>query len=284
MILVTGATGTVGSELVKRLGEGTWPFRALVRSAGKASGIRQAGGEVAEGELGRPETLDAALEGVDTVFLLSSEDRRQAELQGSLVEAARRAGVRNFVKLSVMGADAGSPIAFMRWHRETEEQIERSGMAFTHLRPGSFMQNFLAEAGTIKSQGMIRDATGEGKTAFIDVRDIAACAVVALTGDRFQGMAVELTGPEELSGPQVAQKLSAATGKVVRYVNISIAEKKRAMLASGMPDFLVEDLVRLTELVARGGGERVCDGVERMLGREPQSFDLFARDHAAAFR
>ncbi len=284
MILVTGATGTIGRELVKQLGEGREPFRALVRSAAKASGIRQAGGDVAEGDLGRPETLEVALKGVDRVFLLSSEDHRQAELQGNLVEAARRAGVRTFVKLSVMGAGADSPAAFIRWHRQTEEQIERSGMAYTHLRPGAFMQNLLGEAGTIRSQGTLCDATGDGTTAFIDVRDIAACAAVALSRDGFEGMAMELTGPEVLSHAQVAQKLSAATGKVIRYLNISIAEKKRAMLASGMPDFLVEDLARLTELVATGGGEQVTEGVERMLGRKPRSFDQFAQDFASAFR
>ncbi|MGI8988490.1 MAG: NAD(P)H-binding protein [Bryobacteraceae bacterium] len=153
MILITGATGTSGSEIAKQLSATGTRFRALVwdrRKTGPLSGLNV---EPVEGDLGKPETLAKALEGIDRALLLSSPDERQVEFQGNFIDAAKRAGVRHVVKFSAIGAAPDSISKFLRWHAQTERQLEQSGMGHTHLRPSSFMQNFLQSAATIQIPG-----------------------------------------------------------------------------------------------------------------------------------
>ncbi|MFQ5600100.1 MAG: NAD(P)H-binding protein, partial [Candidatus Krumholzibacteriia bacterium] len=135
MILVTGATGTTGSEVVRQLAASRVPVRAFVRNPDKAAPLRALGVEIVVGDLDRPETLGPALEDVERLFLLSPADPSQVEQQGRAVEMAQRAGVQHIVKMSVLGADPDSPIALGRWHAQTEQHIEKSGLHFTHLRP-----------------------------------------------------------------------------------------------------------------------------------------------------
>ncbi|MBI4397005.1 MAG: SDR family oxidoreductase, partial [Elusimicrobia bacterium] len=233
MILVTGATGTVGSEVVRRLSALGVPFRAMTRHPEKAARLRQiAGGtrlEVVKGDMARPETLDGAVAGVDAVFLLSEAHPRQVEMQGHIVNAAKRAGVRRMVKLSVLGADETSPLAVGRWHRTTEKQIESSGFSFTHLRPHYFMQNLLAYAPAIAKRGVFHAPLGDGKISLVDVRDIAAVAARVLTEKGHEGKAYDVTGPEAISFHEAAAKLSKALGREVAYRDVPADNAERGM-------------------------------------------------------
>ncbi len=284
MILITGATGIVGSEVVKQLAATGAPLRALVRNPEKAAAIRRLGVELVHGDFDKPETLDAALAEAEKVFLLSSPHPRQVELHGNLIEAARRSGVRHIVKLSAIGAAAESPARFLRWHWQTEKQLGQSGIAYTHLRLHYFMQNTLGFAATVASQGAIYVPMKDARIGMVDVRDVAAVAVATLTEDGHAGKTYDVTGPEALSFAQVAEKLSAALGKKVAHVEVTPAVAKQGMMAAGLPEMLADGVL---ELYAdwNGGGAAHVTGVVAAVGKvQPHTFGQFVREFAPAFQ
>jgi len=285
MILVTGGTGTTGKEIIGELHKlGAAGVRALVRDPGRASFIREAGFETVGGDFDRPETLDAALEGVERALLLTPPSPKTFEFQRDFVEAAKRAGVRHVVKFSAFGADASAPEGFGKWHGQAEDYLKASGLAWTMLRPNFFMQNLLGQARQIAAEGRIYQPVGEARASFIDVRDIAAVAARALVEDGHEGEAYVLTGPEALSYAEVAAKLSEAAGREVTYVPISPEQFRQGALAAGLPEWLVGALERLNEIFAAGHAAEVTDRVRAVGKKEPITFDQFARDHAQAFR
>jgi uncharacterized protein YbjT (DUF2867 family) len=285
MILITGATGTTGREVVSELRRlGATGVRALVRDPARASFVRDAGFETVEGDFEKPETLDAALEGVERALLLTPPSPQTYEHHAAFVGAAKRAGLRRVVKLSALGADASAPEGFGRWHGQSEELLKSSGIGWTILRPNFFMQNLLGQARQIASQGVIYQPAGDARASFIDARDIASVAARALTDEGHEGETYELTGPEALSYSDVAAKLSDATGKRVSYVPVTPEQFREGALAQGLPEWLVGALERLNEILASGHAEAVTDAVKRVGGKEPKTFEEFARDHAAAFR
>lgn len=284
MILVTGASGTVGGEVVRQIAAEGAPVRALVRSQEKAAMLEGPGIETAIADLADPGSLDAVLTGVDHAFLASSIPPNQVELQGNFVEACARAGVEHLVKLSVFKAGPGSPVTFIRWHAETERQMEESGLGWTHLRPNSFFQNVHFATESIRDQGAFFLPLGEGRVSSVDVRDIAAVAVKTLTEPGHMGTALEITGPEALSQAEVAQKLGAARGAPVQYVDVSPDAALGAMAQAGMPDFLAQDLVRLYADQAEGHWAEVTSAVQDVSGRTPRSFDEFVAEVADQLR
>lgn len=284
-ILVTGATGTVGSALLEHLSGSGVRVRALVRDPGKSETVEKLGHEAVVGDMDKPYTLSPALEGVEKVFLLSAPEPRQAELQSNLVRAASAAGVRHVVKLSVIGIGTGlesTPLG--RLHRETEEEIERSGMHWTHLRPNGFMQNTLMFAPTVRAQGAFYAPFGDARVSYVDARDVAAVAAAALTGEGHEGMAYDITGPESLSYPDVARGLYEALGREVSYVEVPVEAARAAMTGAGMSEWLADALVELFGFYRSGGAERVTDSVRETTGRAPIPFAQFARDYAEAFQ
>ena len=285
MILITGATGTTGREVVEELRRlGAKDVRALVRDPARADFIREAGFETVVGDFDRPETLDAALEGVERALLLTPPSMQTFEQQRVFIEAAARAGVRHVVKFSAFGADAGAPEGFGKWHGQAEDLLKASGLAWTMLRPNFFMQNLLGQAKQIASDGIIAQAVGDGRASFIDTRDIAAVAARTLTEEGHAGQTYVLTGPEALSYTEVAAKLSEATGREIKYVPVSPAQFRETALAAGLPEWLVSGLERLNELFVSGEAAEVTDAVRRVGRKEPTTFDQFARDHAEAFK
>lgn len=284
MVLVTGGTGTVGREVVKRLAAANVPARVLVRTPEKAIVLKGIKAEFMVGDMERPATLGAALKGVESLFLLTGADPRQAEFQGNMVKAAKTAGVRHVVKLSALGAAAGSPVALARWHRQTEEEIEASGMEWTHLRPHFFMQNTLDFAPMIKTKGAFYAPLGDGKIPMVDARDIAGVAVRALTGAGHHGKIYDVTGPEAVSFHDVAAALTAATGKPVQYVAVTPADARRAMIGLGLHAWLVDDLLKMYEFFAAGGAATVSPVVKALTGKDGTSYGEFSRDFAGSFK
>jgi uncharacterized protein YbjT (DUF2867 family) len=283
VILVTGATGKVGQEVVRQLVAANVPLRALVRDPLRASHIRLPGVEIAVGDLTRPETLDAALAGVDRVFLLSPPDPDQVNLQSNVVDAARRMGARHVVKVSVAGGpDSGTQIG--RWHWTTETQLKDSGLAFTLLRPVWYMQQMLLFAPTIAATGSFQLPMGTGAVGLVDTRDVAAVAVSALTGEGHERKIYDLTGPEALSFDEMADELSDATGKKVEYVHVPPEYARKQLLQMGLPRWLVEDMIVLCASFREGYGAAVSTAVRDVTGRPPRTFGEFARDYASVFR
>ncbi len=284
IILITGATGQVGSHVVRQLSTEGKQFRALVRSQEKAAAMDAPSVEAVIGDFSQSETLDAALTGIEKLFLLSVGSPDQVELQGNVIEAAQRAGVRHIVKLSILGTSPDAPTGLGRWHAQTEEQIRESGIAYTFLRPGSFMQNLMMSADTIKTQGAIYAPMRDGKFSPVDARDIAAVAVATLTEDGHKGKTYDITGPEAVSYADVAKKISAAIGKTVTYVDVPPEAARQGMLDAGLPEWVVDDLSILNEIYASGQAAEVSPVVAEVAKKEPITFDQFARDYAEAFK
>jgi uncharacterized protein YbjT (DUF2867 family) len=280
MILVTGAGGTVGSEVVNQLQANGAAFRAAYHSQSKADAARAKGIDAVLIDYNQPQTLEAAFQGIEKLFLLSSSNAQQ-EIQA--VDAAKRAGVKHIVKLSVIGAQEEA-FSFAQWHRSAEKAIEASGLAWTFLRPNGFMDNTHNYMGSsIKEQNAFYGSTGDAKIAHIDVRDIAAVAVKALTEAGHEGQSYTLTGPEALTYGDIAAKLSTATGRTINYVNLGDDDIKQGMLATGAPEFYADAYVDLLRWYRTGDGGRVSGEVKRITGREPIAFDQYAKEHISAF-
>jgi uncharacterized protein YbjT (DUF2867 family) len=272
MILVTGATGKVGSELIKQLETGKEPFRAGVRRGG-------IGMASVAFDFDKPETFGPALTGIERLFLLTSGG---TEREGPAVAAAKKAGVRHIVKLSVFGAE-GEGFAFGRKHRAIEKKIEASGIPYTFLRPSGFMQNFLAQAASIKSQGAFYLPAGDSRSSLVDVRDVGAVAARVLTSGGHEGKAYALSGPESLSNAEVAEKLTRALGRKVTYVQPPEAEFRKSLIGMGMSAAYADDYIDLLNYYIAGKGAPVTPDVEKVLGKKPGTFEEFARDFAPAF-
>jgi uncharacterized protein YbjT (DUF2867 family) len=222
------------------------------------------------------------LKGVDRVFLVGPPAPNLTELERKAVDEIKQSGVRQVVKLSAMG---GREATFPRQHAESEDYIKSSGVAYTFLRPNGFMENFVIyNAPTINTQNAFYGVQGDGKISHIDIRDIAAVAVKALTEDGHEGKAYTLTGPEALSNARVAEILSEDTGREIRYVDLPPEQFKQALLAAGVPEWSANALIDLQQLYRRGGASAVTRDVEQLLGRKPITLEQFSRDYAEAFR
>jgi len=259
--------------------------RALVRSTARAAGISSLPKvEIVEGDMARPETLTGALRGVDRAMLISSSDPAMLEVQSNFIEAARKAGVTHVVKLSGIIAELDSPFRFARMHAEIERRLEASGMAFTHLRAGEFMHAYFRQVPSIVAKGALFLPMEDAKIASIDVGDIAEVAATVLTGPGHEGKIYPLTGPEALSMAEVAEKLSAATGKRIQYINVAPDEAKRAQLAAGMPPFTADALAELFAERRKGKEAQVSPIIQTIFGLRATRFDEFAKRNAAIFR
>lgn len=281
-ILVTGATGNVGSQVVQQLvASGIMP-RVAVRSMNKAESLKKAGAEPVEMDLERPETVQSALTGVDKVFLVSPFVPNMVELTAILIEAAKRANVQQIVKLSAL---AQPGIALSKWHSEMENAITSSNIPFTFLRPNGFMQNFVnAMAETIKSDNAFYLNAGDGKVSFVDTRDIASVAVAALITSGHEGQSYTITGAEALSHAESASILSQVLGRTINYIDVPEDVVRQGMQGAGMPEPTVNALLELYASYKAGQSATVSPVVEQVTGKQPISFEQFAKDYAEVWQ
>jgi uncharacterized protein YbjT (DUF2867 family) len=277
MILVVGATGTVGSEVIRQLVAGGERARGLVRDREKAGERLGVDTELVVGDLDRPETLTDALVGVDRMFLLTRQTSRQLEQERAAIQAAARAGVGHVVKLSVFRADEESPLQIARQHRQAEQALQDSGLAYTILRPPFYMQNLI---GMVRNGGLY-SAAQDGRVAMIDVRDIAAVAVTALTGTGYEGQIYTPTGPEAVTFDEVATIVSARTGEQVRHVRVPPDAVRDTLQARGVQAWFAADMAKLHTMLVSGYEDVVTDDVRAVTGHPPRTVAHFAADFAA---
>jgi uncharacterized protein YbjT (DUF2867 family) len=282
-ILVTGATGTIGSEVVKALAAKPGvTVRVAVRSAAKAEKLLGANVVPVDFDYEKPDTIAAAVKGADRVFLLTPFAQNQVELGKLLIDAAKAAGVKHIVKLSAVGADIEPGIQLGRWHRAIEKLIEASGIPYTFLRPANFMDNFIHYYPPA-ADGNIYLPLGAGACSYIDSRDIAAVAAAVLTGDGHDGKAYVLTGPAALTTAEAASAIGAASGRDIHFVDVPEAAASKAMLDLQMPGWMVEAMMELHGIVKAGYASATTTLVQELTGHAPRTFADFARDRAAAW-
>ena len=288
-ILVTGATGTVGSEVLKQLSNdaSSYNIKAGVHSIENANKVQQYDRvKVVQLDYDNMEGVESAFKDVDKLFLLTHPSSKTVEHESNLVTEAKKSGIKLIVKQSIMRADLGADVEAMRLHRQAEKLIIESAIPYTFLRPNEFMQGFINFQGTtIKSNNAFYVPAEDAKVSFVDARDIAAIAVKALVeGDKHYNKTYVVTGPEALSYHQAADKLSNATGRKIDYVNISEEETRDALKETGMDDWLINTILGLYTLYRNDHASEVSSAVEEVTGRKATTFVEFATDHADAFR
>lgn len=283
MILVLGGTGRLGRETVKLLAaSGRQKVRVLVRDRAKAAAFSGAGVEIVTGEMTDAASLAQALHDVERVFTIPANVRDQAEMESRIYRAAQRVGVSHIVKLSTVKADPKSPCYFFQQHALAEQSLKDSGVAFTILRCNSFMQNLLWFAAEIRTKGRFCLPMGAAKTAPVDIRDVAAVASTILDADAPQTNTYNLSGLEKLSFPEIAQTLSAATGKQIEYRDVMPSEFLQILLHAEIPDWYAE-AVTASWSVARAGEPIITNVIAEVTKKPPLTFAQFARDYAYSF-
>lgn len=278
-ILVTGATGNIGTPLVQRLRSAGADF-AVMRSQGIATGegVRVASYEDVN-------ALTRAFDGMDTVFLLLPLVENKLQLARNAAEAARRAGVRHIVRSSGAGADPDSPVALARLQGQVDAVLAETGIATTFLRPASFMQNYATFMAAQVKAGMVYAAHGDAAQSLVDTRDIAAAAAAVLLNPApHAGKAYTLTGGESLTTQAFLDQVGAALGRPVAYQPVSFDEAASAMAGMGMPPWLVTLLDSLNRVIAAGYTAGISPDVAALTGRTPITAARFAADHVAAWR
>jgi uncharacterized protein YbjT (DUF2867 family) len=293
MIVITGATGNIGGALMKMLVEANREVRALTRDVAKAkallgSGVSYPGDpqssvSLVEGDLSRPETLPRALEGAERAFFVAHAGPDLGQMGGHFAEAAQAAGVRHVVIVSSSTVAMVPPTTIGRWHLALEERVKATTVAWTMLRPGNFASNTLRWAHTIRAQGAVFAPNGDGKTAPIDPRDIAAVAFHALTGQGHEGKTYALTGSELVSTREQVEAIAKARGLPIRFVEVPEERARAGMLGAGMPELMADAVLELVRAAGRGDEATKTTTVRDVTGREARTFDDWVRDHVVAF-
>ncbi len=274
MILVTGATGTIGSGLLRELVNHGAPVRAAVH----VQPLDLDGVETCTIDYDRPETLPPALNGIDTLFLLS----REVAHEKAMVDAASEAGVSRVVYISSFSADTDTFIVG-QLHRDIELRIQNSGMTWTFLRPNYLMQNFITLMGDdIRNEDAFYDSIGDARVSRIDARDVSQVAARVLTGSGYGNQAYDLSGPEAITHHHAAEAFSEALGRRIRYVELDDDSFRRRLISQGVPEYFAGFLEDVNRRNRNGEtlDDTVTDNVRQILGRQPTPFSRFCREYA----
>ena len=281
-ILITGATGMIGSLLVDSLVARGTRFAAMVRATDKAAELAtKPGVTLVTGDFDDGASLARALTGVERAFLVTNSSEKTEAQQRRFVDAAATAGVRRIVKLSQLAARADSPVRFLRYHAAVEESIRRSGIAWTFVRPNLILQAYLAFARQIAG-GVLRAPIGDARVSVVDARDIASVAAAALLDRQLEGRTLTVTGPTAVTHPELADAFGRAIGRPVRFETVSPDAFGAALEGVGMPTWQAEGLVEDYAHYDRGEAAAVSPDVRDVTGAAPRGVDDFARDHASA--
>jgi len=279
-ILVTGATGKIGSYLVPALLSEDADVRVLVRNKDEVKDVAAKGVEAVIGDLDKQETLPAAVSGVDKIYLLTWNGPTSIKQAENLIGAAVKSGNPHIVRSSGHGSEKSRIIRDLL---ASEEIIKSSGLTYTFLRPTFFMQNIFMAAQTISAQGTIYMPFKDGKVATIDVRDIADAAAKVLTTQGHEGKTYILTGPRPVSFYDIASAFSKILGKEVKYVDVPLEAGKQAMLGFGIPEWIVDGYMELIAEFANNWANKTYPDFEILTGRKARSIEQFAKDFESAF-
>jgi uncharacterized protein YbjT (DUF2867 family) len=278
--LITGATGSIGALVVKRLLEqGTRP-RVFVRDVDKARRLYDARVDFATGDLSDEASLAAALDEVEAMFLVNAGPNL-ARRDGLAAQTALSAGVQRIVKLSTIDVEQG--VGTGVWHAQGEAAIRATGIGFTFVRPSGFMTNALFWAPTIRTGGVVRSATGQGKIAFIHPDDIADVVVAALITPAYKQESLSISGPEALSYAEMTAIIGQVIGRPLRFEPIADEAARRQLIAGGDQPESVDYHLSIFRAVREGRMGIVTDTIQRVLGRPPSTFKHWVEENAELF-
>ena len=278
-VLVTGATGNIGSQLVQRLtAHDELAVRVLVRDEKKAAPLKEAGAELVAGTFEDAGAVRAAVNGVDTVVLITSPNANASDQASAVLAAAKEAGVRKIVRISALKADVNGPTDNTRQHGRTENEIKASGLTYTILRPHAFMQNLFMAAESIANDGKMHFGVGNGKLGMIDVRDVVDCTEKVVLSDEFDNQIFELTGPQSISYHEVAKTLSEILGRTIEYEPVPPEAVEQSMREMGIDDWFSQVMRDYSRAFSEDWGDYTTDVVEHMTGGTSRSFAVFARE------
>lgn len=272
-ILVTGATGNVGSLTVPHLLKENANVRALVRDPEKAKPLKEQGVEIAQGEFDTPTGLKEAFEGVDAAFLITSPNPNSAKQMHHLIEAAKQAKTPHVVRLSVIKAAPDAPTENARLHHTSDEELQESGIPYTILRPNFFSQNLFMSVETINKEGKMYWGMGDGKIGMIDVRDIAESAAKVLTGDGHEGTIYTMTGPKSISFHEIADIMSNKLGQNVEYVPVTPEDVRKSLEQMGLGEWFAQVMADYSVAYDKGWGDFTTDDVQNLTGHPARSFE-----------
>ncbi|MCD9873291.1 NAD(P)H-binding protein [Streptomyces guryensis] len=281
MILVTGATGTIGSDVVRQLAARGAKVRALSRDPAKSrvpSSVQTVPGHHRDRA-----SVEAAMAGAEAAFLVGVLGPDDAGHDRGLVEAARAAGVRRIVKLSAIGTGETRLGAFATWHLPGEEAVRDSGLQWTVLRPSSFASNTLAWAAAVREGTPAPNMLGDGKQGVVDPRDVAEIAAAALLDPGHAGRTYTLTGPETLGAHEQAAVLGEVIGRPVPLHDFSPEERREQFLAAGLGETYADSLMAAARFIHEGGNDVVTEDLPKVLGRPARTYRQWAEDHRHAF-
>jgi uncharacterized protein YbjT (DUF2867 family) len=284
-ILVTGATGTIGKQVVRALRERGLDVRAGARTPESLQDLKALGAETVRIDWDDQASLEAAFAGIDRVFLLTPFVEDDLPHVKAGVAAARAAGVSFILRMSAAGADPSSPAALPRHHGQGENLVKESGIRWAVIQPNFFQDNFVNyQAGSIKAQGAFYGAGGEGKTAYISSSDVGASAAAILAApDKHGSQTYVLTGPEALSDGEAARLLGALLGREVKFVNLGPDDLAAGLRSQGTPEWQVQALLFLETVKANGWASAVSPAVEQITGRAPENVRSFLERNKARF-
>lgn len=277
-ILVTASTGNIGSFITKKLKEKNITFTAGVNSS--EAGI----GEVLV-DFNDVESLAKAFMGHDTIFLLFPMHPQMVEWAENAVSAAKTAKVKHLVRSSGAGADSSSPFFMPKTQGQIDDLIRKSGIPYTLTMPTSFMQNFVNFFGQDVKNGTVYQPVGNGKMGWVDVRDIAAVnAQILITPEQFINQEFTITGSQNLSYSDAIEIISATVNSPVSFIDIPAEKANAAMTEYGMPQFNIDMLSSLNEIIKAGYAEGTTSTVEDITGSKPITFSSFAKDYQSAWQ
>lgn len=280
-ILLTGATGNTGQVIAEELTRRGVPFVAMARGERRRSELSARGVQVVAGDFDDPASLDRALQGVTRAYLVCTPDEGLVPRETAFIAAAKRAGVRHVVKCSAYLAGDDGPSMNLKAHGQIERTLRESGLAYTIIRPHGFMQTFtLFSWDLIQKAGVLTGPYGDGAMPLVDVRDVAAVALKALTEPGHEGKEYDVTGPQALTFDQVAEILTRVLGKRVVYLRGTDDEMEMVGKLLGVPEVPREHVQKISKLVREHGAERVHDTLAQ-LGITPTTYEQFIRDYVA---
>lgn len=283
MILVTGATGKAGGELARQLHLADVPFSAVARTPAKAEALQAMEADIVSGDLADADFVRAALAGIEKAVLIMPNVENQLDIETQFIDIAVEVGVEHVVYLSSLESVPGATNPITRIHVDTEAHLRASGLNWTMIRPAFFMQTFTASAPRIKASGEIVLPLGDGKLSATDLRDVAAVMATVLTEPGHENQSYDLTGPELLTMTEIAARFTRVLGREFRYVDLPLETFKERLQAAGFGDWRVAAVAAELNSIAHGSLDHTTDGVQKLLGRPPNSIDQFVADHAELF-